>query len=319
MKKSTITFINNIFFTLGIILLIYLCTDIGWKKILENISDFNHKFIPVLLLSVIWQLFYTAGWYFSSHHLRKLSIFRLFFYKMAGEASASFLPIGAMGGVPMKGYKLLRSFTKQEVTETLLIDNFYYLLCNAVFLLVSLLLVVFYVKLTPFFLGFTWVVIFFLSLSVFFLFLVRKIGFLNLISKTSKILPFKISESRIKKFNDVDEELRRVTSKKYYWLIIIFLFYFMGRFLSSLEFYLIFYLLDSPITFVQSFILAGLTIVINLVFFFIPSGVGVVESGQMLLFSMLGINPVAGLTMAIIRRLRRFFEIFLGVISFYAK
>jgi hypothetical protein len=53
-------------------------------------------------------------------------------------------------------------------------------------------------------------------------------------------------------------------------------------------------------------------VIINGLFFFMPSNIGVLEGGQVFLLTTLGLNPAIGLSLGIAKRMRKTFWIFVG-------
>jgi uncharacterized membrane protein YbhN (UPF0104 family) len=61
-----------------------------------------------------------------------------------------------------------------------------------------------------------------------------------------------------------------------------------------------------------AFLLTALTVIINSLFFFMPSNIGVLEGGQVFLFVTLGLHPALGLSLGIVKRMRKVFWIATG-------
>ena len=70
--------------------------------------------------------------------------------------------------------------------------------------------------------------------------------------------------------------------------------------------------LDAGGGFWLCFLLNALGAVINGLFFFMPSNIGVMEGSLVFLFASLGLNPALGLSLGLTRRLRRVVWIFIG-------
>ena len=62
----------------------------------------------------------------------------------------------------------------------------------------------------------------------------------------------------------------------------------------------------------MAFLITSLTVIINSLFFFMPSNIGVLEGGQVFLLTTLGLNPAIGLSLGIAKRMRKTFWIFVG-------
>lgn len=77
-----------------------------------------------------------------------------------------------------------------------------------------------------------------------------------------------------------------------------------GMFVSSLELYIIGYLIGQPITLLDAIALEGLVEGVRYVAFFIPAGLGVQEAGFVFFGQLLGIEADVALAMSLIRRVR---------------
>ena len=80
------------------------------------------------------------------------------------------------------------------------------------------------------------------------------------------------------------------------------------------EIYLIARLLKIPIGFEGALYLASLTVLINIVFVFIPGSMGVLEGAFGALCHLLNLNPLSGVAIQLVRRLRAIFWVFVGLI-----
>src|SRR5262249_29148839 len=80
---------------------------------------------------------------------------------------------------------------------------------------------------------------------------------------------------------------------------------FLGGWLVSFgEVALVMTLLGAPVASATSFTIAVLAVLVEGVFFFVPARVGVQEGGLYALFPALGLDPVLGFAVGLVRRLR---------------
>ena len=84
--------------------------------------------------------------------------------------------------------------------------------------------------------------------------------------------------------------------------------------LGTLEIYLILHVLGEPLPFVSVYLFHALMMVINVIFGFVPYGMGVFEGGHVFLFHIMGLEPGTGLAVGIIRRIRKIFWMLLGLL-----
>ncbi len=88
-----------------------------------------------------------------------------------------------------------------------------------------------------------------------------------------------------------------------------------GRVLGNVEIYLIAYLMDIPLTWVDTFALGTLTVITYTLFVFIPSAVGVLEASFVGYFALMGYDPAHGLSLELVRRMNNLFWIGLGTLA----
>ena len=84
--------------------------------------------------------------------------------------------------------------------------------------------------------------------------------------------------------------------------------------LGTLEIYVILQVLGEPLPFVSVYLFHSLMMVINVMFGFVPYGMGVFEGGHVYLFHMMGLEPGTGLAVGIIRRIRKIFWMLFGLL-----
>ncbi|MEE3338974.1 MAG: lysylphosphatidylglycerol synthase domain-containing protein, partial [Candidatus Latescibacterota bacterium] len=93
---------------------------------------------------------------------------------------------------------------------------------------------------------------------------------------------------------------------------LVLLFHTLGWMLGVCETFVILESLNTGVGFDIAFLITSLAVVINSLFFFMPSNIGVLEGGQVFLFLTLGLDPATGLSLGIIKRMRKIFWIGLG-------
>ena len=84
--------------------------------------------------------------------------------------------------------------------------------------------------------------------------------------------------------------------------------------LGTLEIYVILQVLGEPMPLVSVYLFHSLMMVINVIFGFVPYGMGVFEGGHVFLFHLMGLDPGTGLAVGIVRRIRKIFWMLLGLL-----
>ena len=89
-------------------------------------------------------------------------------------------------------------------------------------------------------------------------------------------------------------------------------FHACGGLMGACETWVILRSLGEGVDFEIAFLITSLTVIINSLFFFMPSNIGVLEGGQVFLFLTLGLNPTVGLSLGIVKRMRKILWISVG-------
>jgi uncharacterized membrane protein YbhN (UPF0104 family) len=82
------------------------------------------------------------------------------------------------------------------------------------------------------------------------------------------------------------------------------------------EIYIILRVLGSQVSFVQAFFTATGVTLINTAFFVVPGNFGVMESAHILILQSLGFSAALGLSLGVIRRVRKLVTIAVGLALF---
>ena len=80
--------------------------------------------------------------------------------------------------------------------------------------------------------------------------------------------------------------------------------FFVGWCMGVVEVYIVLHFLDVGATLSRAMTIEVLSVAIDALFFFVPAKAGTQEGGKVLIFQMLGLDPVKGLALGIVRRLR---------------
>jgi uncharacterized membrane protein YbhN (UPF0104 family) len=93
---------------------------------------------------------------------------------------------------------------------------------------------------------------------------------------------------------------------------LVMFFHGLGWLLGACETFVILRALGADIEFAVAFLITSLTVIIKSLFFFMPSNIGILEGGQVFLLSTLGLAPALGLSLGIVKRMRKIFWITIG-------
>lgn len=313
LKKS----LSLLFFILGLFLFTLLVKKVGLENITASLSKLGWKIIFVFTLPIAWTLLQSLAWFrILKDDNSKISFFHVFLTKITGESINTITPVNFMGGDSYRIYLLQKKTTATASTASVVIDRTMQTLAIFILLLVSLSLAIFDLPLPKLWKIILPIFVFILIGLVLGLIRFQKRGIFTFISSLFKKIGFKKDslEKHKHKIEEIDLHIRNFYQKHKYHFFEILTLHFLGRFLGPIEIYMIGELTGLNIPFIYCIYLASLTILINMLFVFIPGSIGVMEGGYGGLFYILKLDPAYGVTLQLIRRIRALFWVFIGLL-----
>lgn len=308
--------LSLISFFVGLVLLYFLIRKVGWYEVFVGIKQLRFKMIFVFAFPVTWYAIQSFAWWriLADDGIR-VSFMYVFLAKITGEAINTVTPLSFVGGDPYRVYLLQKKVSPTKSMASVVIDRTMYMLAVFLLLLATYLLAWYFLPLPG-----VWQILFPVITFLFFLsfvvlvFFQRK-GLFGLLAGLLHWLGVK--RKRMAELSEhiknLDHHVGRFYSKHKAHFFEIMVLQFAGRFLGVVEIFIIAQFLHLPVSFLQCFFMASLTVLINIAFVFIPGSLGVMEGGYGALFYLMNLNPAFGVTIQLIRRVRAFFWIALGL------
>lgn len=313
--------LSFLFFLLGLVLLGFLIRKVGWHEILGTWRTAGWRIIGILILPVSWYFLQAYAWYrILKDDNHDASLWDVFLAKITGEAVNTVTPVSIAGGDPYRAYLLQKKASKTLSTASVVIDRTVHSI--AVFLLLVLGLILAWWELP---LPDSWNFVLPAVLTGLFVFLAlsvraQKRGIFLGVSRLLQRAGF--AKSRLSKLDlklaELDRYVGAFYAKHKLHFFEILTLHFVSRLLGAVEIWFIALLMNLPVTFDQSVLLASFTVLINMAFVFVPGSMGVMEGGYGALFYLMKLDPAYGVAIQLVRRLRTFFWVFLGLIAMLA-
>lgn len=317
MAKKLQNFISLGFFLLGVLILYSLIRKVGWNSIWDVIERLNYEIILILVFPLSWYWIQSLAW----HRVLRddgdnVSLLHVFLAKICGEAINTITPISIAGGDPYRVYLLQKKASRTASTASVVIDRTMQTLAIVLLLMVSLIAAWLFLPLPD-----RWEFLLPLFTLVFlgvtlFLIDIQKKGVFNFLSRAAQKLG--IQKERLQNLSEkiaiLDGNINSFYTKDKKRFYRVLLYQFVGRFLGVVEIYLIARLLSIPLLFTHALFLTSLTVLINIVFVFIPGSMGVMEGSYGFLLHLLELNPAHGIAIQLIRRIRTIFWVLVGVV-----
>lgn len=306
---------------LGLLLLGYLIGMLGLAEILRNLAIMRWAFPLVLALAGLWHLSNSLAWSFAfPPGAFRPSFAALFKAKLAGDAVSQLTPLANLGGEPLKAYLLKNQAPASLSLASVFINKTAQILTGLVFAAFGFALIVFYWDLPHALprsvqLGLSGILVICALLS-WLLYRKQRRLFSSLLALVRRLgVRTDWIESRMARAARIDVHIGQFYQRHKARFAAVLFFHGLGWVLGTCETYVILQALGVDIGFAVALLLTSLSLIINSLFFFMPSNIGVLEGGQVFLFLTLGLNPAAGLSLGIVKRMRKIFWIFAGWLS----
>lgn len=317
-----ISILKKIGLFIGLGLIAYWFYSLGLDSIFKTIIKLKWGVIFVFFNSFLWLVGYTLAWnlYFS-HFKQKIPFLSLLKIKICGEAVNGMTPVGFLGGDPVRVSLLKKHSVGLTRLGSVFMDRFLNTLATVVFVFISLIFL--FTKTVDLSQTMRWFLFsFYLVLMMFLIWGLWDILEGRGLWRIEKILSkLKITKKYPKIYeilHSLEDEFSGLADEKHI-LLKAWLFHFFGRILGAVEISIIFYFILGNPFFGYGVILAGLTTVTHLVFFFIPGGLGAIETLYGFFFPILGFSPAVGVTVQLVRRLRALLWMGIGFVLLHQK
>ena len=305
---------RSLLFAAGLALFFYLIWRIGFDVLLANISRFGLWFLAILAVGTSWLFFQTCAWsVIQNAFFTKVSFLSLFRIKIIGDALNVLLPSASLGGEAARAYLLKRAVPLKQGIPSVVFDKTVEYAASTVFLALGLLLGSLFVRLPEGLLAPTVICLAVTTAGVILLIVFSVRGVCGTLARITARLPRvrKWVEARKEHLEALDENLRLLYRKGHLKTAAAVGLHFLARVAGATEVLIILRVLGVPVSPVQAVFIYSVVVIINTVFFILPGQWGITESAGMLLLEALGQPAAIGLSLGVIRRIRKL--VFVGL------
>lgn len=315
LKKRT----NLILISIGFIFFFYLIYRIGIDNIVSNLSSFGFWFIPIFFLGGIWILSQAKAWnIIQNQFFRRASIFFFFRLRIIGDALNNVLPSANLGGDAARAYLIKNNIPLNEGIAGVFVDKTIEFIGGMLFtatgLLVSFLFS--YIPESLILPGLICLGITFLGITT--LIILQLNGFYKILLKITSFIPSiqRLLKNQETKFRSLENNLRMLYTKAIWKMVLALAFHYLARILGAVEVFIILKVLGIQTNFIEALFISAMVTIINTIFFLMPGQWGVTEGAFVLVLKSLGYSAGIGLSLGIIRRIRKLFYVGLGLLFF---
>lgn len=284
-----------------------------------------HKLGPVALLvilapSLLMYLVEGYGWKVTLERSERVSFWRLFMIRMAGEVVNMTTPTAYVGGEPLKAYLLQRDgVSLVQGLASVVIAKTTMTIAQVLFIIVGIAVGLWVLGST----GSPGQIITGALLSVGLLLfgtaafvLVQRRGLftwtLDLVRKFG--WRFEFLESRAEQFRSLDRTILNFYTEHRTRFYLSTGLYLLGWLAEAVEVYVIIYYLGGPPDMSAAISIGALSVLIKGGTFFIPGSLGAQDAGNLLLVRAFGYSDVVGVAFALLRRFRELVWISIGLL-----
>jgi len=305
-----------LFLLIGFLLLGVLVYQTGLGSILSYLNQIGWRFLLIAGVALCWQVGNTVAWGLAFQGGETALRFRhLFIAKLVGDAVNYITPLLGVGGEFLKPYLIRRHVSLPAGFASIVITKTVQLLTGVIYALVGVGLALFFFRLPPS----AWMTIAGVlgagGVALLWLFVQQQRNpFSSLLDALVRAGIKAAPEGRRHGAAEMDAHLATYYRQERTRLSASVAIYCMSWVFGVVETWLIVHLLGASISFKTAFFLTSLSSVINTFFFFVPGGIGVLEGGQAFLFSLLGLPMGLGVTVGLVKRIRKIFYVLAGLL-----
>ncbi len=311
--------LNLILLTIAVGFFFWILNEVGWAKVGHYLQQVGWYWPLLLLPYGLVNLLEAVSWKYLIVNLpRTISLSRLFWLRLGGEALNQLTPTASLGGEPFKADRLWTAgVSLDQATASVVIHKGILVLSLVLYIILGL-------ALAPRYLPAALSHLRVLSLATLglavggatFVFLQRRgascsqgVRFLYRRGWCPRFL-----QEKQDFFAKLDDSLSFFYRKYPGRAVLAFVLFFLSWLLHAAEVYLIFWLVGHPISWGLAICLDSLAMLFTALGFFIPAAAGVQEGGNLLLALGFNLGLTLGATFSILRRLREAFWLSLGLL-----
>lgn len=309
---------NLLFFGVGLAFLGLTLWKVGLREVIEGAVQLGWWFWPVTAVNLLWYAADAMGW---GAVLGREARFpgragRLVLAQVAGEALNNATPLMNLGGEPVKGLMFRDRLPADQVVSSLVVDNTLKYVATIVFLGIGLGISLFVLPLErPVQAGLVaafGVVALAIALAV----AAQASGLLQKgLSLGGRLgLSRRFVERHMPAARRIDQTIREFYASRRGAFAMSLGWHLASRAIATIDAWWILWLMGAPVNLLTALFIQTISVLLNLVFAFIPLQIGAAEGGHYLLFQVLSLDPATGVVFSLIRRVRGLLWIALGLL-----
>lgn len=303
----------------GLALFVYVIRDAGLSEILTRVQTLGAGLLLILAISSIRQLVRAWAWLrCMTPEDRRVGWLALVRARLAGDAIGDLTTAGPLIAEPLKVLTLGGALSTGARVSSLAVENLAYAFSSCVMVMAGTLALLAFFTVSES-LRAAGIIAFGSVLAV----MISAVVVVNrrwplisgLVAKLLRLIGREQQwAARLERVREMEAYVFDFYARRPADFLLVAVCEMSFHLAGVLEIFVTLSLIGYAPTLVMAFILETVNRVINIVFAFVPAMIGVDEAGTGLLAATLGLGETAGVTLAIIRKVRMFFWIALGLI-----
>ena len=310
--------LNRIFFAVGLACLVGTVAAVGPGTIADAAVHLGAWFWPLAAVNLLWYAADARGWarVLGPSGRSPGMAGRLIWATVAGEAVNNATPLMNLGGEPVKGLLLRGRVPADTVVASLVVDNTIRYLATFVFLAIGLGLSLGMLDLEPRVRGGLAVAFAAIAVLVGLAFGLQARGLLGRALDLGRRLG--IRPGAIERHRPAADRIDAAIGGFYRGRRVDFAasmaWHLASRSIATVDAAVLLTLMGCPVGILQALLIQTVSVLLNLVFAFIPLQIGAAEGGHLVLFQALGMDPATGVAFSLVRRVRGLLWIGVGLL-----
>jgi len=316
--KRHLKVLQAIFLLLGVGVFVYLIYSVGVNEILESIKLVGYGFLGLAVISAFRYVFRSLAWlYCIEAKQRNISVLALFNARLAGDALRLLSFTGPFLGEPSKAFLVRDHLPMKYGVPSIVVENLCFML-TGIFIIVSgllLLIANFTVENSIKLMGLVVCVLVVLTVFAVNYVISRRIkAVASAVGWLAKKTGIAWLSQQKRGIAETEDKIHEFYNRRGAVLFLVLALEMGAHFINIAEVYLILYLINVDVTLMIAYIIEAVGKVVSVIFFFVPGQVGVTEGSSAFLLKILGLGFAAGITLALVEKVRMIFWIAYGLV-----
>lgn len=306
LTKRALRIAERVLLVGGLVLLAFLIRELGAANVVDNLRLVGWGIVPIVLQELVSYGANTLGWLAAFPSPRPPIPFgQLLAARISGDAVNYVTPTATLGGEFVRTRFLRGQATETALFASVAVAKLSQTIGQIAFIVLGLAIILDDTPLPdPIRHGLLAGLAVFSTLAIVLLFVQRRGMFAPALRLSERLGLSTRAPELMRRLQHLDEEIARVHANGNSAFALSTAGFFVGWTMGVVEIYLILWFLGVPVSVHRALTIEVLSVAIDGMLFFVPFKAGTQEGGKVLIFTLLGLDPVKGLAVGILRRIR---------------